>query len=148
MPYNWSTKGVLSGYWYRISAKLDDGNSSTDLSIVSKVNAVVTMPPRYYFAGFLQPINDTTINPTQSLSVFKSGSTIPVKFQLKSASGTPAQAKTLPVWLTPQKLSAMISLPNESSNADSGTSGTTFKWDSVSQQYVYNWSTKGLLAGY
>jgi hypothetical protein len=24
--YNWSTKGLATGYWYKISVKLDDGN--------------------------------------------------------------------------------------------------------------------------
>jgi hypothetical protein len=27
------------------------------------------------------------------------------------------------------------------------TSDITFKWDSTSQQYIYNWSTKGFTAG-
>ncbi len=28
------------------------------------------------------------------------------------------------------------------------TTGTTFKWDASSQQYSYNWSTKGFTPGY
>ncbi|OGW88628.1 MAG: hypothetical protein A3A73_01820 [Omnitrophica bacterium RIFCSPLOWO2_01_FULL_50_24] len=42
----------------------------------------------------------------------------------------------------------MSATVDESAYADSGTSGTTFKWDSTNQQYVYNWSTKGLATGY
>jgi hypothetical protein len=37
---------------------------------------------------------------------------------------------------------------DESTYSDPATSGSTFRWDSTSQQYIYNWSTKGLAAGY
>lgn len=107
-----------------------------------------TLTILYKWSGFLQPINDTVYNPTQSLSVFKGGSTVPVKFQLKNASGTLVQSASSPIWLTPQKLSPMSALIDESMYSDPTTSGLTFRWDSVSQQYVYNWSTKGLITGY
>ena len=42
----------------------------------------------YRFDGFLQPINDTAHQVGVSTSVFKAGSTVPVKFQLKNAAGT------------------------------------------------------------
>ena len=42
----------------------------------------------------------------------------------------------------------MSATVDESAYADSGTNGITFKWDSTSQQYVYNWSTKGLATGW
>ena len=80
--------------------------------------------------------------------MFKGGSTIPVKFQLKTASGTPVQASTAPLWLAPVKLSALAVPIDEGTYVDVGMSGSTFKWDLASQQYIYNWSTKGLLAGY
>jgi hypothetical protein len=41
----------------------------------------------YKFSGFLQPINDTAHQTGLTTSVFKAGSTIPVKFQLKNAAG-------------------------------------------------------------
>jgi hypothetical protein len=31
---------------------------------------------------------------------------------------------------------------------DPSTSGTAFRWDSKTQQYTYNWSTKGVAAGF
>ncbi len=37
---------------------------------------------------------------------------------------------------------------DESIYNDPGTMGNQFKWDSGSKQYQYNWSTKGLTAGY
>lgn len=102
----------------------------------------------YKWSGFTQPINDTTYNPTQNLSVFKGGSTIPVKFQLKNASGAPVQASSAPLWLTPQKLSSMSTPVDESMYSDLATSGTSYRYDATSQQYIYNWSTKGLATGY
>ena len=100
----------------------------------------------YKWSGFSQPINATVYNPTQSMSVFKGGSTFPVKFQLKNASGTSVQAIIAPLWLTPQKLSPMNAPVGEPTYSDPATSGTTYKWDGT--QYHYNWSTKGLQVGY
>jgi hypothetical protein len=110
--------------------------------------ATGTLRILYRFDGFLQPINDTLHNPTQSMSVFKGGSTIPVKFQLKNANGISVQASSSPLWITPQRGAAMSASVDESTYSDPATSGTTFKWDSASQQYIYNWSTKGFLTGY
>jgi hypothetical protein len=102
----------------------------------------------YRWGGFSQPINDTTYNPRQAPSVFKAGSTVPVKFQLRNAFGTPVQASTSPLWLTPQRGAAMSAAVDESTYSDPATSGTSYRWDPPSQQYIYNWSTKGLTARY
>ena len=107
-----------------------------------------TLAILYRWDGFAQPINDTAHQVGQSASVFKAGSTVPVKFQLKNAAGASIQASTLPIWLAPQKGAAMSASVDETIYSDPGTSGTAYRWDSASQQYVYNWSTKGLAAGY
>jgi len=49
----------------------------------------------YRWDGFLQPINDTAHQTDQNFSVFKAGSTVPAKFQLKKADGTVVQANSL-----------------------------------------------------
>jgi len=92
--------------------------------------------------------NDTTYNPTQTLSVFKGGSTIPVKFQLKNASGTPLQASSAPQWLTPQKLNALTATTTELLYTDPASTGTTYSWDTTDKQYHYNWKTKEVTPGY
>jgi hypothetical protein len=102
----------------------------------------------YRFDGFLQPINDTAHQIGQALSVFKAGSTVPVKFQLKKVDGTIIQSGSVPTWLTPQKGSSMSAAVDESVYSVVGSSGSAFKWDTNSQQYIYNWSTKGLPAGF
>lgn len=102
----------------------------------------------YRFDGFLQPINDTAHQVALAKSVFKAGSTVPVKVQIKKADGSTVQSVTSPVWLAPQKGSVMSASVDENVYPDAGTTGTTFKWDSTSQQYIYNWGTKGLASGY
>jgi len=100
--------------------------------------------------GFQQPINDpvnTAACPSPcTMSVFKGGSTVPVKFQLKRADGTPIQAAQLPLWITPVKMTATTASVDESVYSDPATS--SFRWDSTAQQYIYNWSTKGVATGY
>ncbi len=32
--------------------------------------------------------------------------------------------------------------------SDVASSGGTYRWDAVSQQYIYNWNTKGVATGY
>jgi hypothetical protein len=102
----------------------------------------------YPFNGFSQPINDVTYQVGQSTSVFKAGSTVPVKFQLKKSDGTIVQAKSLPIWNAPVSLSSMSASVDEPVVTATATTGTNFKWDATSQQYIYNWSTKGLKSGY
>jgi hypothetical protein len=110
-------------------------------------NKTKTVSGLYRWDGFLQPINDTA---HQGLfeSSFKLGSTIPAKFQLKKADGTTVQAGALPVFsrsTTPVSCDTQIA--PEVLDTDAAFSGSTFRWDTTAQQYIYNWSTKGLKAG-
>lgn len=102
----------------------------------------------YLWGGFLQPINDTAHQVGLNTSIFKGGSTVPAKFQLKDAQGNVVQSSTTPVWVGYVKGSTTASSIDETAYTDSATSGTTYRWDSTSQQYIYNWSTKGLTTGY
>lgn len=99
----------------------------------------------YRFDGFQQPINDTA-HQQGTASVFKAGSTILVKFQIKKADGTVVQSVTSPQWLTPQQGGLMSSAVNESVFTDAADTSSTFLWNT--DHYQYNWSTKGLQAGY
>ena len=113
--------------------------------------ATVSYKVIYRFDGFLQPINDTghtqTCGSSCTTSIFKGGSTVPVKFQLKDANGNVVQSVSLPTWITPQKGSATSSPVDESLYSDPATTGTNYRWDG-SSQYIYNWSTKGFTSGY
>jgi hypothetical protein len=103
----------------------------------------------YKFGGFLQPINDTAhdISSNPDVSTFKSGSTVPVKFRLTDAKGNAVQAGSAQ-WITPQLGKATTQAVDESVFAEPATSGSLYKWDATAQQYIYNWSTKGMSSGF
>ncbi len=117
---------------------------------IATANATYTVI--YRFDGFLQPINDTShpqvCGSPCVVSVFKSGSTVPVKFQLKDANGNIVQAGSLPIWVTPVRGSRTSSSVDESVYSTTTTSGTNYRWDSTLSQYIFNWGTRGFAAGY
>jgi hypothetical protein len=133
------TAGAAAGdYSFVATAKDKAGNTST-LSGKYQVNL-------YKFSGFLQPINDPSIQPGAAMSTVKTGSTLPVKFQLRDAAGKLIQAKSTPQWLTPVRGGATTAPVNETAGTDVATTDGFFRWDAVAQQYIYNWQTKGLIA--
>jgi hypothetical protein len=93
----------------------------------------------YRFDGFLQPINDTAHQVGTSVSVFKAGSTVPVKLQLKRSDGSIVQPSGLPQWVTPAKGSPTTAPVDESAYGDAPSTSGTYRYDS--QQYIYNWGT-------
>jgi hypothetical protein len=108
---------------------------------------------QYRFDGFLQPINDTahmqTCGSPCPLSVFKAGSTVPVKFVLKDVNGNvivPGTGATMPVWMMPQDLGTSTAPIDESTYTDTPTPGDLFTWDG--SQYHFNWKTTGFKAGH
>jgi hypothetical protein len=107
-----------------------------------------TVSVAYQWNGFLQPINDTAHQVGTAQSVFKAGSTVPVKLQLQTANGTAVQGATAPVFLGAQKGSAMSAAVDETLYTDPSTTGSTFRWDATSQQYIFNWATSKAQAGY
>jgi hypothetical protein len=106
----------------------------------------------YGWSGFLQPINDTAHFVGETTSVFKAGSTVPVKFQLLNSAGVPVQEPNadLPVFVGPVKGSVLPSnaTVDESTYLDPGAPGGTFRWDSTGQQYIFNWQTSKSQTGY
>jgi hypothetical protein len=102
----------------------------------------------YRFDGFLQPINDTAHQVGVSTSVFKAGSTVPVKLQLKNAGGNVVQAASLPTWITPVKGGAMSAPVDESSYPATADSGSSYKYDTTAGQYQYNWKTGNASGNY
>lgn len=100
----------------------------------------------YRFDGFLQPINDTAHQIGLTTSVFKAGSTVPAKLQVKRSDGTVVQPVTAPRWLSPVRGSATTMPVDETVYAAVADSGSAYRYDSAGQQWQYNW--KSLTAGY
>jgi hypothetical protein len=134
------TGGNASGvgtFTYTATATDKAGNTSTALTGTYKVIYNVPMGTAF----FLQPINDTAHTTGATTSVFKAGSTVPVKFQLKDAAGKVIQTTTAPVWLTPVRGSTMSAPVDETVYTASADSGSTYRYDATAQQYIYNWKT-------
>jgi hypothetical protein len=93
----------------------------------------------YEWSGFLQPIN------SDNSSIFKLGSTVPVKFQLINSS---AAISTALAKLYVAKIDNGIegSVVEAVSNA-SADSGNTFRYESLTSQYIFNLGTRGLTTG-
>jgi hypothetical protein len=117
---------------YTATAKDKAGNTTTQTGSYKVV---------YRFDGFLQPINDTAHQVGATTSIFKAGSTVPVKLQLKRADGTKVQAGSAPIWEVPVKGSPTTAPVDESIYGVAADSATTYRSDSADQQYIYNWGT-------
>jgi hypothetical protein len=107
----------------------------------------------YRYDGFSQPINDTahqtgTSAAGTSISTFKTGSTVPAKFQIKRADGTVVQANSAPAWLTPVRGSATTAPVDEKVYGQSASTSGSYRWDAVAAQYIYNWATPSAGQGY
>jgi hypothetical protein len=126
-------------FTFTATAKDNAGNTATETGTYKVV---------YRFDGFLQPINDTAHQVGVNVSVFKAGSTVPAKLQLKKADGTIVQALAVPTWLNPVKGSATTAPPDESVYGDAPTSGGAYRYDAGAQQYIYNWGTPKSASGY
>ena len=107
--------------------------------------ATTTYRVIYDFVGFLSPVDDCINNICEGGQdiTFKPGSTIPFKFQLKDATGEVIQALSDPLWLVPAQFDYLpIILPD---NFEFQVSDSTYEWRKNHKNYVYEWSTRGLL---
>jgi hypothetical protein len=93
----------------------------------------------YTWSNVLQPVNP------EGTSVFKQGSTIPVKFQLtgSSAALTSLAAR---IWVA-QVSNNVVGSEVEALSTSAADSGNTFRYDASGGQYIFNLSTKGLSQG-
>jgi hypothetical protein len=93
----------------------------------------------YAWSGVLQPVN------ADGSSVFKLGSTVPVKFQL---TGPSACNTTATATLSAAKVgNSVAGSVNKAVSTSAATTGNQFRYDPTSGQYIFNWGTKGLTAG-
>jgi hypothetical protein len=94
----------------------------------------------YNMLGFLQPIN------MDGSSIFKQGSTVPTKFQLTDYFGnyvSNAVARLTNVKFT----SVPVGDELEAVSTSAATTGNLFRYDTTSNQYIFNLGTKSLEKG-
>jgi hypothetical protein len=102
------------------------GNTATKTTIVTAI---------YNFSGFLPPLGP---GPTQ----FKTGSTIPVKFQLTDYYGNYISDAVAQIWVV-----SLTNLTNPGTSSSSSNNGNYFRYDPTNNQYIFNLSTKGMSPG-
>jgi hypothetical protein len=136
-----ATGGNANGvgtFTYTATATDKAGNPSTTTGTYKVI---------YRFDGFLQPINDTAHQVDQSTSIFKGGSTVPVKLQLKRNDGSVVAGGTAQ-WLNPVKLTSHTAPIDEAAFSDPPMSGTAYKYDATAQQFIYTWGTGKTSTGF
>ena len=149
---DWSASDSLSGL---TSAKGTlPGGTAIDTSTVGSKTFTVTATDyaantaiqtshytiAYNFLGILPPIK------TDGSSIFKLGSTVPVKFRIADANGN--YVSTAVANLTYQKITDDI-LGNieEPVSTSAANEGNTFRYDSTDNLYIFNLGTNGMTAG-
>ena len=101
--------------------------------------AAVTVTVTAAWSNVLQPVN------ADGSSVFKLGSTVPVKFALTGAS---AGISNLSARLYLQRVGAgATGTVLEAISTSNATTGNLFRYDATSGQYIFNLNTKTLSAG-
>lgn len=98
-----------------------------------------TVSVTFAWSGVLSPLN------ANGTSVYKIGSTVPVKFAL---TGAGAAISTLPAKLYYAKVSSdTAGVELEASSTSAADAGNAFRYDPVAKQYVFNLSTKTFTQG-
>jgi hypothetical protein len=112
----------------------------TDSANYNTVYGKISVTAVYQYSGVLQPIN------ADGTSLLKAGSTIPVKFTLKDYSG--AYVSTANATISYAKLTSNGFETDVKANSTSAAvTGNEFRYDSTSNQYIFNMSTNGLTEG-
>jgi hypothetical protein len=117
---------------YDVVVTINDPNYEGSVSDTFKIE--------YQFGGILQPIN------RDGSSVFKAGSTVPVKFQLTDANNA-FVANAVATIKNAKFDNKVLGNDVEVVSTAASTTGNQFRYDAVSNQYIFNLSTKGLTTG-
>lgn len=116
---------------YAVSATDNAGNISTK---------TITYYVQYGYGGVLQPVN------SDGKSVFKFGSTIPVKFQLTDAAENFVTTAIVKIYLS--KISdGIVGTEIEADSTSAASTGNEFRYSTDGSQYIFNLSTKPLSVG-
>jgi probable HAF family extracellular repeat protein len=148
LTYTWTENGTEIATGANPSLTLSPGTHTITLTVadpeVLTSMDTVTVSVTYSWSGVLQPIDPPNASGV-SASVFKAGSTVPVKFALTGAS---AGITSLAATLSYAKVSNGIAGTDiEAVSIAAATAGNLFRYDTATRQYIFNWSTKRLAPG-
>lgn len=143
----WTAFDALSGLATPASGIIDTSTVGTKQQTIKATDnagntteRTISYTVKYAFSGVLDPIN------ANGSSLFKAGSKVPVKFQLKDSSG--AFVSTAAATLSYAKVTNNVAGTDaEAVSTSAATTGSAFRYDSTANQYIFNLSTKGLTAG-
>jgi hypothetical protein len=131
------TCGPPSGSTFPLGKTTVNCSATDSHGLTATGSFLVTV--QYSWSGVLQPIN------TDGSSIFKLGRTVPVKFQLTGASaGITNATATLSV---AQVSSTVTGTYLEAVSTAAATTGSLFRHDATSGQYIFNLDTSGLSTG-
>ncbi|MDP9299430.1 MAG: thrombospondin type 3 repeat-containing protein [Actinomycetota bacterium] len=144
-PASAATQGAQGPYTHTYGAgtfTVSVSVTDKDTGVGSNSSASGAVSHLYAATGVLQPVNDTQAH--QDPSIFKYGSTIPVKIRVTDCSSTVVSG------LSPQIAVRRISgvTPptgdEEIASTSGADTGTTMRFDATAGQYIYNLATKSL----
>jgi hypothetical protein len=143
LTYAWSEGGASLGSDAMLHVSLTPGTHAITLVVTDSHGAASTddmvVNVVYSHTNVLQPVN------VDGSSVFKLGRTVPVKFKLTGAS---AGISDLAAGFSAAYLGASSTGDvNEPEEVAEGSTGSLFRYDAGSDQYIFNWKTKDLAAG-
>ena len=98
----------------------------------------------YRCDGYQAPIWDLHFF---GFGVFRAGSTVPVRIQLKDGNGQVVQGRA-PHFVDPVRSWVITAPVSSRTDDDAGTPDDALRWDAASRGWVYMWSTRGMRAGY
>ncbi|GAE34445.1 hyalin [Halalkalibacter akibai JCM 9157] len=143
----WTASDRLSGLATEASGFIDTSKvGSHTITITARDIAgnetveTVNYQVVYDFGGILQPINQN------GSSVFKAGSTVPVKFQLKDNNGAFITDAVAKIGHSKQSNNVWGNV-EEAVSTSAATTGNLFRYDAKDNQYIFNLNTKGLSSG-
>jgi hypothetical protein len=128
---------ILGNGEIRVVWSADDGLAG-DFNVYAQTFTPPPPPPAALtFGGFASPVNDP---PT--VNTGKAGRTYPVRWQLKDASGSYISALSVVSSIT-YKSTSCNTFTGDPTDAleTSTTGGSSLRYDSTANQYIYNWAT-------